>query len=265
MKTIQLFQVDAFTNEKFKGNPAGVCILNEHLDDETMQNIAAEMNLSETAFLVKKAEGKYDLRWFTPTMEVTICGHATLASAHILWDEGYADEIQTLEFDTKSGVLVAQKHNNTMWLDFPRRDVKSIQPPPVLIEALGATPFWAGQFEDWCLIELDDEDTIADIEPDFEMLKKVDTYVIIITAKSSNPNFDYVTRVFAPRAGIPEDPVTGSATCLLAPHWGKKLKKTELKGKQISKRTGIVSSKVFEKRVHFGGDAVTVFKTEISI
>lgn len=269
MVLLRIFQVDAFTDEAFKGNPAGVCILDQIKSDSWMQSLANEMNLSETAFLSRNND-VFDLRWFTPKTEVTLCGHATLASAHILWEERLIASDREAIFHTKSGLLKATKGID-LWieLDFPARFIKKAENQEVLNMAFNITPNYIGRFStpngDLYLIEVSDEEVVKSISPNFELLSNSDAKAIIITSISNSNDYDFVSRFFAPGVGINEDPVTGSAHCSLAPYWSKKLGKRELIGFQASSRTGIIRCIWNNERVDLKGKAVTVFKGELLI
>lgn len=260
---MKLYQVDAFTSELFKGNPAGVCILDKNISEEIMQNIAMEMNLSETAFLLKKDEG-YILRWFTPEEEVDLCGHATLASAHILWEEDYLDKDKEAIFYTKSGVLKAFKNDEYITLDFPLEKANEITPPEELVKAFNIPFLFVGKNRMDYLIEIQDEEILKKLKPDFELLEKVEARGIIITSRSSKTEFDFISRFFAPRVGIKEDPVTGSAHSCLGPYWSEKLKKNQLMAYQASKRGGELNLHLVGDRIYISGKAITFFKTVIN-
>ncbi len=261
-----LFQVDAFTDRPFAGNPAAVCILAEEREDAWLQAVACEMNLSETAFLLRQ-DSRWRLRWFTPTVEVDLCGHATLASAHVLWEAGYADPSETLVFRTKSGELSAARRDEVIELDFPAEPASPAEPPAGLTEALGvAAARFVGRNRLDFLIELGTERSVRDARPDFPALAVAcpSTRGVIITAPADGPEFDFVSRFFAPAVGIDEDPVTGSAHCCLGPFWAKRLGKLELAGFQASKRGGAVFVRVGDSRVALGGRAVTVLRGELA-
>lgn len=261
---MKIYQVDAFAQKLFEGNPAGVCILDDPIPEEIMQKVAMEMNLSETAFLLKRDSG-YSLRWFTPETEVDLCGHATLASAHVLWEEGYIKQDEEAVFYTKSGVLKAYKQGEYINLDFPLEVAEPADPPESLIKALGVPFLFAGKNRMDYLVEVESERVVRELEPDFELLKQIQARGIIVTGASNNPEYDFVSRFFAPAIGINEDPVTGSAHCCLGPYWSCKLKKNRLKAYQASKRGGILRLQIEGDRVHIGGKAVTFFKAEIAI
>ena len=207
--TIPLFHVDAFTDRPFAGNPAAVCILPSWKDDGWLQGVAGEMNLSETAFIVKRPD-HFDLRWFTPTVEVDLCGHATLASAHVLWNHAYTsgDEIR---FSTRSGVLKAFRRGDDIDLDFPLKPEEPVEAPPGLLESLGVSAIYVGKNQFDYLVEVDSEAALRGMAPDFKRLATLPVRGIIVTSRSADPRFDFVSRFFAPAAGVDEDPVTGSA------------------------------------------------------
>jgi PhzF family phenazine biosynthesis protein len=259
-------QVDAFTNTPFKGNPAAVCVLDSLKSESWMQNIAQEMNLSETAFLSKQDDG-FNLRWFTPTVEVPLCGHATLASAHVLWSQGYLSPNQAAHFYTKSGILVAKLENNWIQLDFPVNLSQSVEFPPELSQVLGVTCKSVVQNSLGYLVELESEQLVREIQPNFQQMKTLTKADIIVTSiANSDSEYDFVSRFFAPGLGIDEDPVTGAAHCCLAPFWRNKLGKDEFLAYQASSRGGVV--KVYypgENRVFISGQAVTVMQGKLTI
>jgi len=258
MNKIRSFQVDAFADKQFKGNPAGVCLLYEELPEKVMQAIAAENNLSETAFLYKTAAG-YNLRWFTPTMEVDLCGHATLASAHILWQEGMLRENEMINFYTKSGLLTAHKKDNWIELDFPVSFEEERILPQEAVRALNIEPKHTVFSQTRYIVELASEKEVLNCNPDFKALKNYDT-IVITSRGSETSNYDFVSRTFAPSHGIDEDPVTGSSHCCLTPYWAKKLNKSEMFAYQASKRGGEVKVSLAGERVLFSGQAVTVME-----
>ena len=259
----RIFKVDSFTEKPFAGNPAGICILPGPRDEAWMQSIAREMNLSETAFLHRGRDG-YDLRWFTPVAEVELCGHATLASAHILWETGDLAPKERARFQTKSGLLTAARSGGLIELDFPAKPEKQAEPPEGLIEALGVTPRYVGRNAFDYLVEVGSPEIVRDAAPDFARLKKIEARGVMITAAGS-AGFDFVSRFFAPAVGIDEDPVTGSAHCCLGPYWGAKLGKTELKAHQVSARGGVVRVRLEGDRVLLGGHAVTILRGELAV
>jgi len=265
MKQI-VYQVDAFTDQPFKGNPAGVCLLSEETSENWMQNFACEMNLSETAFLQKKGDG-FLLRWFTPAVEVALCGHATLASAHILWETGVLKGNEQARFHTLSGLLTAEKNRGWIEMNFPVKLEEPTSPPPNLARALGVTPKYVGRNQFDYLVEVDSEEIIHNLKPDFSMLGTLPVRGVIVTSRPENPSseFDFISRFFAPAAGINEDPVTGSAHSCLAPYWGKKLGKFDMLAYQASQRGGILRLHLAGDRVIIAGLAVTVLRCEICI
>ncbi len=260
---VPIFQVDAFTDKRFSGNPAGVCFLPIPADEGWMQNVAREMNLSETAFLYEQGDG-FNLRWFTPGAEVELCGHATLASAHVLWEEGRLEPDEAARFHTLSGLLTAKQAGDWIELDFPATPAEPVTPPDDLIKALGASPKYVGQNQFDYLVEVGIEETVRAMKPDFSVLKKVTSRGVIVTSTSRLPGYDFISRFFAPAVGIDEDPVTGSAHCCLGPFWGKRFGKRELVGYQASERGGTVRVRMAEERVHLGGQAVTILRGELS-
>lgn len=261
MKGIELFTIDAFTNEPFKGNPAAVCLLDEEADERWMQLVAAEMNLSETAFVAPMAggSGEYGLRWFTPKAEVELCGHATLAAAHALWQTGRLALHDQARFMTKSGLLTAWREEERIAMDFPAEPPAAAPRAEELIEALGLIPRFAGRNRFDYFIEVDSEYTVRTYKPDFAMLARLGGRGVIVTAKADEgTGIDFVSRAFFPSVGVNEDPVTGSAHCALAPYWAKRLRKDELLGYQASERGGYVHVKNKGERVLLSGQAVTV-------
>ena len=263
MATIPCLQVDAFAHGPFTGNPAAVCLLEKEADANWMQAIASEMNLSETAFVHPRADG-FGLRWFTPAVEVDLCGHATLATAHVLWSEGIVPAGQTIRFHTLSGELDCSRFNDVIELDFPATPVEAEVTVPGLDDALGIQADFTGRSRFDVLVKLGSENQLRALEPDFEKLADVPARGIIVTSGSDDPRFDFVSRFFAPASGVKEDPVTGSAHCCLAPYWGERLGKTEMSAFQASTRGGIISLRVDRDRVHLGGTAVTVLKGELT-
>ncbi len=265
--TAILMQIDAFTDKPFRGNPAAVCILPAAADPEWMQNVAKEMNLSETAFLFPQAEG-FNLRWFTPAVEVDLCGHATLASAHALWELGYLELNATAQFFTRSGLLTASRQGDWIELNFPvTPPEKVIAFPDNLAVALGVTPKYVGKNQFDYLIEVDSEEIVREMQPNFTLLKTFPVRGFIVTSLANNltnnTGYDFVSRFFAPGAGIDEDPVTGSAHCCLAPFWHEKLNKTEFLAYQASARGGFVKVRSQGDRVYLGGQAVTVLRGDL--
>ena len=261
--TIPIFHVDAFTDRPFAGNPAAVCILPGLRDDTWLQAVAGEMNLSETAFLTKEADG-FRLRWFTPKVEVALCGHATLASAHVLWQEGLARPDETIRFHTLSGILTASQKGEEIELDFPLEPDTAIDPPANLANALGVPLKYVGKNRFDFLVEVDSAATVRSMTPDFKLLATVTNRGVIVTALYDWP-YDFVSRFFAPAAGIDEDPVTGSAHCCLGAYWRRQLGKNEFLAFQASARRGVVRVRVDDKRAYLGGKAVTVLKGELLV
>jgi predicted PhzF superfamily epimerase YddE/YHI9 len=259
---LAIVQVDAFTDTPFAGNPAAVCILPAPRDERWMQDVAREMNLSETAFLHRENDG-YGLRWFTPTVEVALCGHATLASAHVLWNDGHLASSAPARFHTKSGLLTAERRGAWIELDFPATVASAAEPPPGLLEALHVRPGAVGRSRFDYLIEVDSEETLRALDPDFTALGRVEARGIMVTSRASTAGFDFVSRFFAPASGINEDPATGSSHCTLAPYWSKRLGKTELVAYQASSRGGVIRVRLQGDRVILGGQAVTVLRGEL--
>ena len=261
---IRIVQVDAFTDRPFAGNPAAVCVLRDTPSDEWMRNVAREMNLAETAFLVPQADG-YNLRWFTPAVEVDLCGHATVASAHVLWQDRHLPEGQQARFHTRSGLLTADQHGDWIELDFPAKIAAAAEAPPELLPALGVTKakFVGKNVFDY-LVEIESEAELRSLAPDHSRLRRLPVRGVIVTARSSTPEFDFVSRFFAPGSGIDEDPVTGSAHTALGPYWAGILGKTEFTAFQASARGGVIKVRVDGPRVKLGGQAVTVMTGELT-
>jgi PhzF family phenazine biosynthesis protein len=259
---LTITQVDAFTDRPFAGNPAAVCLLPGPADAAWMQDVAREMNLSETAFLYPQDDG-YTLRWFTPAVEVALCGHATLASAHVLWEAGHLAPTAQARFHTKSGLLTARREENWIELDFPTRPEEPVSPPTGLAEALGVTPRYTGKNIYDYLVEVDDEDTVRGLMPDLAALRALSVRGVIVTSQATTPGYDFVSRFFAPGAGVDEDPVTGSAHCCLGPYWSGRLGKTAFVAYQASARGGVVRVRVEGERVLLSGQAVTVLRGEL--
>lgn len=258
-----IVQIDAFASKAFGGNPAAICLLSEPRSEEWMQNVALEMNLSETAFLIAK-EGSFDLRWFTPALEVDLCGHATLASAHFLWEDGHVPSTEICNFDTRSGRLTAVKDGDWIEMTLPAKPVKTIDVPEGLSEALGAKPVYVGLDSlNYCLVEVESEAVLRNLEPDFARVAQLPFLAIAATAAAESQDIDFVSRFFAPSAGINEDPVTGSAHCALGPYWRKRLDKSRMTAYQASSRGGFVRVRVDGDKVHIGGQAVTVMRAEL--
>jgi PhzF family phenazine biosynthesis protein len=251
--------VDAFANRIGNGNPAGVCMVHEPMDLSWMQRVAREMNLSETAFLRTENDG-FSLRWFTPTTEVDLCGHATLASAHVLWEQEYLKPTETARFFTKSGTLTAVKQNEWIEMDFPAEPEQAARAPAGLIEALGVKPLYIGKNRFDYIIEVTTEEEVRNLKPDFSALSTIPMRGVIVTSSSKGDDYDFVSRFFAPSVGVPEDPVTGSAHCCLYPFWEKRMQKTEFLAYQASARGGFLRLKAGDNsRVSISGQAITVW------
>jgi PhzF family phenazine biosynthesis protein len=259
--SIRLFQIDAFTDKAFAGNPAAVCLLETTPPDRWLQNVAAEMNLSETAFLLQE-EDDWRLRWFTPRVEVKLCGHATLAAAHFLWEAGLLSIDQPARFRTLSGLLTAKRNGEWIEMDFPSQPPIRADVPVSLAQALGVEP--VGVYDaGWThLVEVANETTLRGMAPDFPAMRPPFGSAII-TSRSDRSEYDCVCRFFAPAIGIDEDPVTGSAHCVLAPFWSQRLGKTDLVSYQASSRGGLVRMRPEGDRVKLSGQAVTVLKADL--
>ena len=255
---LRIVQVDAFTDKPFGGNPAAVCVLPGARSKAWMQAVAREMNLSETAFLVRR-EGAHDLRWFTPSVEVALCGHATLASAHVLWETGQLAPAEQARFHTKSGLLTAERAaSGWIEMDFPAKREEPSPEPPGLAEALGVRARYIGKNLFDYIVEVDSENVVRGVKPDFSRLASLPVRGTIVTSRSASPPYDFVSRFFAPAAGVNEDPVTGSAHCCLTPFWASRLGKTEMLAYQASPRGGVVRVRLAGDRVKLGGQAVTM-------
>ena len=259
-----LIQVDSFTKQPFKGNPAAVCVLQSEQEDSWMQSVASEMNLSETAFLLKQ-EQNYNLRWFTPTTEVPLCGHATLASAHVLWTEGYASTGQAIDFQTKSGILTATYKDDWIELDFPANRSQDIPPITKLQDALGVPIKTFAYNSLGYLVEINSAKEVEELQPNFALIKQLPISNVIVTSLAeSSSTYDFVSRFFAPGLGIDEDPVTGAAHCCLAPYWHDRLHQDELNAYQASSRGGEIKINYNGgDRVLLRGQAVTVMRGEL--
>jgi PhzF family phenazine biosynthesis protein len=256
------FQVDAFTSEPFCGNPAGVCLLREPRDDHWMQNVAREMNLADTAFLQRRTDG-FDLRWFTPSVEVDLCGHATLASAHVLTQIGELLPDELARFHTRSGLLTAARRGEWIELDFPVTPAEPVEAPAGLIQSIGVPVRAVAKSRFDYLIEIEDERTLRTLEPDLGRLRTVSARGVIVTSRASTAGVDFVSRFFAPQSGIDEDPVTGSTHCCLAHFWSERLGKGEFLAHQVSRRGGVLRVRLNGDRVLLAGQAVTVLRGEL--
>jgi len=259
---LAITQVDAFTEQPFKGNPAAVCLLTEPRDDLWMQLVAREMNLSETAFLLRRNDG-FGLRWFTPTVEVDLCGHATLASAQVLWEDGRIPSGQTARFHTRSGVLTAEKKGTWIEMDFPATPAQPSVPFDALESALGVTSRYTGRSRFDYLVEVESEEAVRAMKPDFASLRQLKVRGVMVTSRASSAGYDFISRFFVPGSGIDEDPVTGSAHCCLGPFWKERLGRDDLVGYQASERGGIVRTRCIDDRVLISGQAVVVLRGEL--
>jgi PhzF family phenazine biosynthesis protein len=256
----QIFQVDAFTNKPFAGNPAAVCLLPEEKDERWLLGLAREMNVSETAFLLWRRDG-FALRWFTPAVEVALCGHATLASAHILWECDYLAPDEVARFQTLSGLLTARQRGDWIELDFPAQQSTPVLAPDGLLVSLGiASAVAVSRNEYDYLVEVESEEIVRGLAPDFPALAEINARGVIVTSRAKGAEYDFVSRFFGPRIGVNEDPVTGSAHCCLAPYWQRKLGREEMVGYQASARSGVVRVCVQGERVLLSGQAVTVLR-----
>ena len=262
MRTTLIHQVDSFTDRPFAGNPAGVCVLERPAEDDWMQSVAREMNVAETGFLHPK-EGDWALRWFTPAVEVDLCGHGTLAAAHVLWETGVLPPEAVARFHTRSGLLTAERRGAWIEMDFPSLPVQEERAPEGLLESLGVVAVRTGRSRDDLVVELESEAAVRACAPDFTRLRHVPTRGVIVTSRASTPGFDFVSRFFAPAIGIDEDPVTGSAHCALTPYWAEKLGRTEFSALQVSKRGGVLRLRLAGPRVKISGQAVTVLRCEL--
>lgn len=260
--TLPLYIVDAFAERPFTGNPAAVCLLDSPQDEDWMQALASEMNLSETAFVLPVKDG-YRLRWFTPRVEVDLCGHATLASAHILYETGRLEGHLPARFYTRSGLLVVHKGEDALEMDFPAVQAYPCEDAPDLAGVLGVKLRFLGRNGMDYLVEVADEAVVRQLTPDLAQLATLPVRGMIVTARSATSGVDFVSRFFAPRVGVPEDPVTGSAHCALGPYWSSRLQKKDMVGYQVSARGGKVRVRVCGDRVHLGGKALTVLRGTI--
>jgi len=261
---LRFVQVDAFTSEPYRGNPAAVCVLTHPMDDARMQSIAREMNLSETAFLHRRPDRSFDLRWFTPSVEVALCGHATLASAHALWEAGQLAATEVAQFHTKSGVLTATRAGDWIELNFPATPPEPCAAPDGLADALGVAPVFVGKSRFDYLVEVGGEDIVRNVSPDSHRLKQLPVRGVMVTSAATTlPGVDFVSRFFAPGSGIDEDPVTGSAHCCLTPYWSAKFGDREMFARQLSARGGELRVRLDGDRVRLAGQAITIIRGEI--
>jgi PhzF family phenazine biosynthesis protein len=259
-----IYQIDAFTDRPFSGNPAAVCLLPYPIENALMQAIAAEMNLSETAFLLQQSDD-FELRWFTPALEVDLCGHATLASAHMLWETGVLPPDTLARFHTRSGLLSARRLSEGIELNFPAQPAERVSPPQDLVEALGFIPVDTGHNGSDYLVVAETEDQVKTLNPDFAMLREIDMRGVIVTARSSDSFIDFISRFFAPGAGIDEDPVTGSAHCSLTPYWARRLGRDRMHALQVSRRGGELDVELRGDRVSIAGRAVLYLEGTIHL
>jgi len=260
-----IYQVDAFTSEPFKGNPAGVCILEKEMPVEWMQNIAAEMNLSETAFITE-GKDEYVIRFFTPASEIPLCGHATLSSAHIMFETNIVGKNDTITFSSKAGILKVRYSDGWVIMNFPAYDLVTTEIPQDLCNYNVITPVeYYRTAHGWSFLLFRSEEELISLNPDFGALKNSEYGDMIVTAPSSDPRYDFCVRCFAPALGIDEDPVTGSAHCALVPFWHKKSGKMEFISHQVSKRGGILKVSLHGDRVEIAGEAVTIFKAGLLV
>lgn len=256
--------VDAFTHVAFTGNPAAVCVLSEPTTEAWMQSVAREMKHSETAFCIRLKDGSFELRWFTPGGEVRLCGHATLAAAHVLWEEGWLEHRNIARFSTLSGELTATPLGRVIELDFPSRPPEEVRAPAGLLDSLGLSSSWVGRDVDDYVVLLEDEAAVLDCKPDFGALRALDTRGVAITARANGDDVDFVSRFFAPRLGIDEDPVTGSAHCCLTPFWAERLGKMQMSARQLSARGGELEVELAGDRVKLRGTCVTTLRGSLT-
>lgn len=258
----EIVQVDAFADKPFAGNPAAVCVMSSPADEEWMQLVAREMNLSETAFLYPVNDG-YHLRWFTPIVEVELCGHATLASSHVLFEDGHVQPDTTIRFHTKSGELKAMRDGKWIELDFPANALSEAPPPAGLLEAVGVSPKFVGKHKSDYFIEVESDSVVRALEPDIGSVAALPVHTVCVTAADTTGETDFVSRFFAPAMGVAEDPVTGFAHTVLTPYWAGRLGKSEFIARQVSKRGGLLRLRLDGDRVRIGGQAVTVMRGQL--
>jgi PhzF family phenazine biosynthesis protein len=266
---MRLLQIDAFTDAPFRGNPAAVCLLDSSTtgrepDDAWMQSVASEMNLSETAFLRRRDDGDWSLRWFTPAVEVDLCGHATLASAHALWEEGLLQSGDTARFQTRSGLLTAARDGEWIELNFPATPSEAAQSPEGLLESLDVQPLYVGRSRFDYLVEVGSEEEVRALQPDYGQLRRVRARGVIVTSRATTAGYDFVSRWFGPQSGVDEDPVTGSAHCTLAPNWSSRLDRSNMTAYQASPRGGVLRVALDGDRVRIAGRAVTVLRGDLT-
>jgi PhzF family phenazine biosynthesis protein len=262
MPPVRCWQVDAFTDRPFAGNPAAICWLESEADPTWMQSVAAEMNLSETAFVRRLADG-LELRWFTPAVEVDLCGHATLATAHAIWSSDLVPNGEPLCFNTKSGLLTCTRDGSFIELDFPATPASAVETPALLFDALGAQAVFVGRSRFDYLAVVESPAVVRSLRPDFRKLSQIPARGVIVTSRSDDSQFDFISRFFAPNCGVDEDPVCGSAHCCLTPYWAERLGKRHLMAYQASARGGVLRLRLYGDRVILGGQAVTVWQGEM--
>jgi PhzF family phenazine biosynthesis protein len=261
--TIPIFHVDAFAEKPFEGNPASVCLLRDERPDSWMQSVAAEVNLATTAF-VRPVDQEYELRWFTPAVEITLCGHATLASAHVMWNENIAGRSEPIRFHTKSGILTCNRAGEIIELNFPATFPTETEPEPGLLDALHVQPCFAGKSKFDSFLVVESEEIVRSLKPDFNSLRSIPGIRgVIVTSTSQDPRYDFISRFFAPGIGIDEDHATGSAHCALAPFWSERLGKSAMTAFQASKRGGVVHVRVEDDRVVLGGRATSILRGDL--
>ena len=264
MNQLKIFQVDSFADQPFQGNPAAVCLLESFPSDAWMQSLAAEMNLSETAFVCPATQG-FHLRWFTPSIEVDLCGHATLAAAHVLWESGALNLNETASFQTLSGNLMAEREGDKIILDFPSEPALPHPAPAELLEAVKVAPRFVGKNRMDYIIEVGSTEELANLSVDYAQLSEVAARGVIVTTQCHTPDFDFLSRFFCPAVGVNEDPVTGSAHCCLAPYWAMKLGRDEMRAFQASRRGGVIDVQLKQDRVRLGGNATTIFSGDLQV
>jgi len=262
--SLKIVQIDAFASRPFEGNPAAVCLLSDYPGDEWLLSVAREMNLSETAFLKRREEG-FDLRWFTPEVEVELCGHATLASAHFLWQEGVLKSAEPARFHTLSGWLAAEQRQDWIEMDFPAAPPEVVTDATDLLGCLGVEARYVGKNRFDYIVEVESEQVLRSMRPDFKLLADVCERGVMLTSLADEAEFDFVSRFFAPAVGVDEDPVTGSAHCCLAPFWSERLARDELVGFQASRRGGVVRTRMTGDRVVLAGQAVTILTGQLHL
>jgi len=258
----EIVQVDAFTGEAYAGNPAAICVMPGPADEDWMRKVAREMNLSETAFLYP-IEGGYHLRWLTPKAEVDLCGHATLATAHFLFEDSREPDDRPIRFQTRSGWVSASRNGSWIVLDFPANPPREAQPPEGLVEALGVEPVYTGVYPKAYLVQVEDDSIVRKLQPDFRLLESLPSPKTCVTAPDSTGPADFVSSLFAPALGIPEDPVNGNSHTALTPYWSGELGKRELLAHQVSERGGVLKLKFRDDRVNIAGQAVTVMRGKL--